>query len=252
MHREKEKMTDEAIDRRLHQLYSELRHAIQNGELRPGERIEGERTLAGAYGISRMAVKRAMWRLEAEGLIYRVQGKGTFVQSNQAERLRMNLRSATGFSGITEMTRRQGRRAEVRLLGAGLLPPCAYISQRLHLPMGEDIYAVRRLRLSDGETVALETSYLPCKYAVDVESVDFARVPLYEYLDAIGRGVRGGNTRLRIVFAGRQEAEALGIPRRQAVYMLENTGKTSGGLIMEYTESFLRPDRMELFSIKRV
>lgn len=245
-------MTDEAVARRLHQLYSELRRAIQNGELRPGERLEGERTLAEAYGISRMAVKRAMQRLEAEGLIYRVQGRGTFVQSSQAERLRMDLRPAAGFSGITEVTRRQGRRADVRLLGAGRLPPCAYLSQRLHLAVGEGIYAVSRLRLSDGEAVALETSYLPCKYAVGVESVDFARVPLYDYLDAIGRGVRGGSTRLRIVQAGRREAEALGIPRGQAVYMLENTGRTSGGLVVEYTESFLRPDRMELFSTRSV
>ena len=84
------------------------------------------------------------------------------------------------------------------------------------------------------------------------ESVDFARVPLYDYLDAIGRGVRGGSTRLRIVQAGRREAEALGIPRGQAVYMLENTGRTSGGLVVEYTESFLRPDRMELFSTRSV
>jgi DNA-binding FadR family transcriptional regulator len=56
-----------------------LRALLEEGSLEPGTRLPPERTLAAQIGISRQTLRRALEVLEAEGRIWRHQGKGTFL-----------------------------------------------------------------------------------------------------------------------------------------------------------------------------
>lgn len=63
------------------QVASSLRAAIASGEVAPGTKLPTERALASQLGLSRTTVIGAYERLEAEGIIVRRQGSGTFVSS---------------------------------------------------------------------------------------------------------------------------------------------------------------------------
>jgi GntR family histidine utilization transcriptional repressor len=52
---------------------------IHNRTLLPGMKIESEAELVTALNVSRMTVNRAIRELSTEGLVERIQGKGTFV-----------------------------------------------------------------------------------------------------------------------------------------------------------------------------
>ncbi len=52
---------------------------IENEELKPGDAVPTERELCEIQGVSRMTVNKAIMSLVNEGLLYREQGKGTFV-----------------------------------------------------------------------------------------------------------------------------------------------------------------------------
>lgn len=52
---------------------------IRSGYWRRGDRLPSENELAARFGVSRITAKIAMSRLAEEGMIYRVQGKGSFV-----------------------------------------------------------------------------------------------------------------------------------------------------------------------------
>ena len=56
-----------------------LERLIVTGTLAPGERLAPERTLAAGLGVSRSALREALSRLEATGLLERRQGRGTQV-----------------------------------------------------------------------------------------------------------------------------------------------------------------------------
>lgn len=56
-----------------------IRRMIDEGRLPDDGRLPTERELAAEFGIGRRTVRRALETLEAEGLIWRKQGKGTFV-----------------------------------------------------------------------------------------------------------------------------------------------------------------------------
>ena len=66
--------TDNASDARAH-----IRALIRSGALDADGRLPTERALCARFDISRRAVRRALDALEAEGLVWRRQGKGTFV-----------------------------------------------------------------------------------------------------------------------------------------------------------------------------
>ncbi|MBQ1468084.1 MAG: GntR family transcriptional regulator [Solobacterium sp.] len=61
------------------QLMGYIKSAIIRGEMRPGEGLPSVRTLAAELKISALTVKKAYDRLEEEGFIVTVHGKGSFV-----------------------------------------------------------------------------------------------------------------------------------------------------------------------------
>jgi len=62
-----------------HQVYLDLRAALEGGEWRPGDRLPPERELAGRYGCSLITVRRALGDLAREERLQRTRGRGTVV-----------------------------------------------------------------------------------------------------------------------------------------------------------------------------
>jgi GntR family transcriptional repressor for pyruvate dehydrogenase complex len=58
---------------------AEIRHIIEAGEGKDGGRLPTERELCEKLDVGRRTVRSALDALEAEGLIWRRQGKGTFI-----------------------------------------------------------------------------------------------------------------------------------------------------------------------------
>ncbi len=60
----------------------QISNMILEGVLKPGEKLPSERELAEQFEISRPSLRGALHKLEACGLLKRVQGGGTYVSSN--------------------------------------------------------------------------------------------------------------------------------------------------------------------------
>ena len=61
-----------------HQVYLDLRTALDDGEWRPGDRLPTELDLAARYGCSLITVRRALSELAREHRLVRTRGRGTF------------------------------------------------------------------------------------------------------------------------------------------------------------------------------
>lgn len=67
------------------QIVHDLKAKITSQELAPNEQVPTELEISKQYGVSRITSKRALTELENEKLIYRIQGKGSFVRAQKSE-----------------------------------------------------------------------------------------------------------------------------------------------------------------------
>ena len=68
------------------QLKEIIKKEINKGKLKPGDRIPAEERIAEKYEVSLGTVRQAMAELANEGLIYKEQGRGTFVAEKKREK----------------------------------------------------------------------------------------------------------------------------------------------------------------------
>ena len=137
-----------------HQLYQILRGNIWRGKWEPGDMIPPESELTERYGVSRTTVRQVLDMLVNEGLIYRQQGRGTFVAHPTVEQTLVRIVSFTD-----DMVQR-GFKPGTRVLSAKLIPAPEDIARRLEIAPGEELACIKRLRLADEEPMSIEESHL--------------------------------------------------------------------------------------------
>ncbi|WP_459967553.1 GntR family transcriptional regulator [Paenibacillus sp. JCM 10914] len=71
-------------------IQEDIRRLIAIGKLREGDRVPSEKELAERYRVSQITSKNALVGLMEEGLLVRIQGKGTFVMSRPENAAALN------------------------------------------------------------------------------------------------------------------------------------------------------------------
>jgi DNA-binding GntR family transcriptional regulator len=75
-----DKLSDTPLTTQLERI---IRDAIESGELPPGEQLPTQAELVKLHGVSEATVRRALERLEKDGLIFGAQGRGWFVRRRE-------------------------------------------------------------------------------------------------------------------------------------------------------------------------
>ncbi|WP_166356155.1 GntR family transcriptional regulator [Phytoactinopolyspora limicola] len=208
-------------------------------DLEPHSSVPSERVLSTQYGVARMTVRQALELLVAEGRLYRVPGRGTFVSPGKV-RLPVRLTSFT-----SDMTAR-GVHAGARVLEQRTAPAGRLISKLLEIPADANIHIIERLRLADEVPMAIERTHVPAALAPHLLSCDLQDSSLYETLEReFGLVLDAGEESIEAVPSGTPEAELLGVPRGSPLLLLERV-TTSAGRPVEYVVSRYRGDRYQL------
>ena len=211
---------------------------IDSGRLSAGQRAPSEREIAETLGISRMTARAAMSNLVADGYLYSVPGKGTFVAN---PKMRQELLELTSF---TEDMRNRGLKPGARLLGIGVTDQASEkIYRTLELPVEEDLVRIHRLRTADEEPMCLETSYLPRSYVPWLLEEDFETRSLYLTLESHGIELVRAEEHLEATLVRETESELLTVPVGSPALLIERTTYTEGDRPIEFVKSLYRGDR---------
>lgn len=139
-------------------LYFQLREAllreIHDRGLRPGDRLPTETELERRYRVSRSTIRQALNDLAAEGVVKRIQGKGTFVGTPRIQHVPV-------LTSFTELLRSQGYAPSHRLLASSTVGAPEEVASDLGLEEGAPCRFLRRLFLADGNPVGLAETWLP-------------------------------------------------------------------------------------------
>ncbi len=229
------------------QLKRWLVERIAEGHLLPGEQIPSEQELIKRFSLSRGTVRQALSELAAEGHIYLVRGRGTFVAERIADRW-----SLSSYVSITEALRQQGMAVERRVLDVRSVPAEAAVATALHIEPGALVMCLKRLWLVDDEPLMVGTGYLPESLAGDLYKLDFHNRPLYATLaDRLGININCVDRTLLVRLADEEERRLLHLAPGSPVQVLEERAyETSdgprGGRPIEYSIDVIRGDRSRL------
>jgi GntR family transcriptional regulator len=205
-----------------------------------GEAIPSERQLSVDLGFSRLTVRAALDELVREGYLERRRGSGTFVrQPKIAQELTM-----TSFS---EDMRRRGMRPASRTLSVVTTTAGARLGRFLNVSPSERIVVAQRLRLADGETMAIEDLHVPESLVPGLSARDLEQNSFYELLEhRYGIAIAGGIQTIEPTVTNEEESEALGVPLHSPAFLFERTTRADSGRIVEFVRSIYRGDRYRL------
>ena len=151
---------------------------LGDGSLSQGDRLPSENELSEALNVSNITVKRSLDELRRQGLIQRIQGRGTFVTGQN----RLTFDLPRMFS-LTSFTEESGMRPARKILEMSEHAATPAVAQVLRLPARARAIRLVRLRLVDQMPVAVDTSYLPVKPFPDLIHVYRDGLSLYELMD---------------------------------------------------------------------
>jgi GntR family transcriptional regulator len=223
------------------QLKASLTARIAQGEFEAGGQLPSQRALCEQYGMSHMTVRRAINELIHAGVILSVPGKGLFSAGPKKDA------EAGPLIGFSEDMARRGMVAATRVLAAEIVEAPLPIAQKLGVAPGAPLVHLNRLRLADGEPMALQTSYLHSELCPGLLQYDLEHQSLFAILrDRYGlRLTRAANA----VEAGLADAEAarwLGLRRPAALLITEQLTYLDTGHAVEFVRSIYRADRYRL------
>lgn len=220
---------------------------IESNQLKPYTKLLSEREMCELWNINRSTLRAAIGRLVEERVLYSKKGSGTYVAPPRLKRNLQDMKSTsesikgTGYFMWTEVLESK----------VGLCD--SYLSQKLNIPEGCEVFCLRRLRIRNNTPFMMETSYIRYERCRGIEEHDFSDESLYQVLRNYGIALYEGEESVGITYATEEEAEKLKVETGQYMYYLSGTVKDVKGEFIEFFKSVARVDQIQFSNeLKRI
>jgi len=224
-----------------HRMYMVLREQILEGAFDPDTPMPSENELARAFKVSRITVRRALEKLEREGMIRRRRGRGTFPVRRAARPAELR----TSITGLLENLLAMGLSTEVQLIDFRYVGASEDVAEKLSVPVGSPVQKAVRVRKIKGQPMSHLTTWIPedigRKYAQD----DLAAEPLLVLLENAGIKVASADQTITARLADAAVAGLLDIPAGSPLLAVKRVVFDQEDRPVEYIQALYRPDVYE-------
>lgn len=223
-----------------YQIADLLRRQIAQGDLAPGAKLPQELDLAKNFGVSRGPIRQALSLLEADGLITRHRGRGTFVSDNIKRPKSLNL------TGMIEEYATHGMEGVFHLHSVEEISPSPKVANFFELSSEDRISRIERVRLIDKTPFCYILNYVPIQIGRKIPRTDYKKWTLFKIFEK----------RLHIPFTEmRQTIEAksadnklasrLSIGIMEPIMYVETFALGEKSVPLEFSQIFYRGDRFK-------
>ena len=219
------------------QVVEAIKHKISSNQWTLGMMISSENELAKEFNVSVGTVKKALGILVQNGVLYRRQGRGTFVASPDFSK------SFSRFFRYGQVKNGEQEIPASTFLSLDIIPADSTISQQLQIKFGSDIIMMKRIRSLQNTPFCVEEIYLPYQRFAGLEKMDLSQALLYPiYNQEFSTPIFWADEFLQPEVASSEVANHLNIEPNSPVMCVERTAYTYEDIPVEWRRSVGRGD----------
>jgi GntR family transcriptional regulator len=225
---------------KYHQVYLVLRERLAEGRFHDG--LPAEMQLVQQFGVARATVRKALERLEGEGLIDRHPGRGTKPRKEAAS---ASSKDPARLGGLLENIVSMGLRTQVKVLSCEVVTAPEVVAQRLGLPQQSRVQRAVRVRSNHEGPLSHITTWVPAELTKTFGRRELAREPILLLLE--GAGVRIGRAAQSISAcpADAKVAAQLDVEPGTALLAVDRLVYDVDERPVQWLQGLYRPDRYQ-------
>lgn len=226
-----------------HQLRVLLKEKIESGEWMSGDKIPSENDLINQYEVSRNTVIKALDELVQDGILRRIQGKGTFVSRPKLEQ------SLTGFYSFSKVIETKGMAPKDFIISIEDQTASLSVAKHLKIAENDEVIQLKRLRCANSEPIILETSYMPKSIIYSLSKEKIEKTSLYDHIQKeYGIIVKSAKEIFEPVLIRDYESNYLEVEEGAPALLLDRIAYDIEGKPIEFCRSIVRGDRCRFYT----
>lgn len=232
-------------------LYSQLKQAIKedirNDKYKIGEQLPTEMELCEEFNVSRVTVRRAIQELVQEKVLYRKQGKGTFVSEAKIKR---ELVSLGGFSDVAIQS---GQEPSSQILKNRVRKAGQQLAELFNIDSDSEILELKRILSINNKPLIIEKSYYPIAKFPNLEAYIGENVSTYKVLkDYYRTDVVKANKTLDIILSDAEQSTIFNCDLNSVMYLLKKKTFSTGNEVIHVSESVIPSSKVTFtFSVSK-
>ena len=228
-----------------YQVELKIRRLIEKGDFKSGDPIPGEKELMDTYQVSRITIRKALERLEEDGLIIKKRGARSVVSDQIPNRLAKSY-TTEDFRGIEDELRHQGLCPKASVFEHISLLPTEAISEIFQIGPDTELIRIRRLGEVDGVPIWLESRYFPRQLGEKLDADKLENESVLSLMLHLGYQVSDVEIRLEAVVATSQQAKLLKVPTGTPLLLHQSIAYDALRRVLQLTRTYLRSDYYKL------
>lgn len=221
------------------QIHNDIRKSILHGKFGNGGKLPSEKDLSLSFNVSRITIRKALDLLTKEGLVIKVQGKGSFAGSG--EKFHGSLESTRSFSSFISS---QGKKSTSKILKREIRNDTA-AARRLNLDPDTDLVYIKRILLVDDEPFILDSAWYDAKKFAGIITSINNYSSIYEILqNDYHEKIVYSKKELNVTMPSLEQLNELQIKKNDPLFSVNKTTFNTNDEPLEYSHLLVRGDKM--------
>lgn len=220
---------------------SEIEMKITKLNLSQGSKLPNTKTLSQEYNVGRNTIIKALELLESRGLIYQVQGSGTFVR----QKSRKGYITLLANHGYTENLSYFDLKSKV--ISFNMINAPKNVAANLRCTMKDKVYKVERVHFVHDQILCLEETYYKVS-TIPFLNNEIVGGAIYKYIEDILNIEVGYSDKYLIVKkVDDHTSEYLQLPKDSPMLLIEEIYYTKNGDPFNFSKNYYHYEHSQFF-----
>jgi len=227
------------------QIIDSIKQKVSNKEWKAGDRIPSEEQLVNDLEVSRGTVRKSISVLEDDGILEKIQGKGTFVAKEK-----ISYPFAQELVSFAESMETQDINFVTKVLTCEKIEPTPFLQDQLHIKENSPVLYLERIRLIEGVPSILSNNWVSLERCPNLELIDFTKETLFSAIEnSIGEKISYGVRDFLAKPVTEEQAKLMDLTANSPILDMHQKTFNRKDQALEFSDIYMRTDQYKVTSV---